>query len=168
MSAQDNLNKEQFRLYHGTSARIKGRVIKPSKQRGDEWGEEGPHAAFASDRIDVAATYGKHVYEVHPTGYEDDYGSNVYASEGGFKIKRRVPKKEVEHHVNVVGPKLDAENDLNFRKWMGANNHEQWHHEGEGKVYHVRYDKEGNEYKTLLKPGQTRPGDPVIEGRRSG
>lgn len=157
-----NLNENQFRLYHGTNRYIRGKVVNPTKQHGDEWGEEGPHAAFASDRIDVAAGYGHHVYEVHPTGHEDDYGSNVYANEGGFRVKRKVSSKEIEHHVNVVGPKLDAEQELKHKKWLGETNAEHWSHEGDNR-YHVRYDKEGNEFKTLLKKGQLRPGDPVKE-----
>ena len=34
-----------------------------------------------------------------------------------------------------------------------------WRHEGD-KKYHLKYDKEGNETKTLLKGRQLRPGDP--------
>lgn len=147
-------------LFHGTNREIKGGFINPTKQRGDEWEGDGPHAAFASPRIDVAASYGEHVYEVHPTGYEEDYGNDVKASESGFKIKRKVTPEEIEHHRTVVGPKIDAARDLAHRKWLGSIGAEHWSHEGGGKRYHVTYDKAGNEIKTLLKGNQLRPGDP--------
>lgn len=159
MSASDNLSRQ---LFHGTNKTLYGDTVLPTKQRGDEWEGQGPVAAFASPRIDVAAEYGEHVYEVHPTGSEEHVGTDTFMDESGFKIKRKVSPEEIEHHINVVGPKIDAERDLAHRKWLGRNNMEHWSYEGENK-YHVRYDKEGNEYKTLLKKGQLRPGDPVKE-----
>lgn len=160
MSASDHLSKDQFQLFHGTNRKIKGGFINPSKQHGEEWEGDGPEAAFASNRVDVAAEYGKHVYEVEPSGYDENVGTDVYMSHEGYKVKRLLSQDEIDHHVKVVGPKIEAERDLAHRKWLGERGMESWSHEGD-KHYHVRYDKDGNQHKTLLKKGQLRPGDPV-------
>lgn len=103
-----NLNENQFRLFHGTHKNIKNGFIRPTKQHGDEWEGDGPHAAFASDRPDVAGEYGGHVYEVKPTGSEEDYGSHVFASDSGFEVKRKLKPEVVERYKRVIGPIHDA------------------------------------------------------------
>jgi hypothetical protein len=159
-----NLNPNQFRLFHGTTnQRIRGGVIQPRKQRGPEWEGDGPEAAFASSKLEDAASYGHNVYEVHPSDRMDHYGNGVVASEEGFKVKRKMNPEVVDRYSRIFGPIRSAQEDLAHRKWMGERGHEEWHSEGPGKEYHVTYDKEGNQTKTLLKPGQLRPGDPVKE-----
>jgi hypothetical protein len=160
MSASDHLSQNQFRLFHGTNRKtIKGGVINPTKQRGDEWDGHGPEQAFASVHIDEAARYGSHVYEVYPHKDVENHGSGVFGSSEGFKIKSKVEPDVVEHHIRVVRPMRQAKEELEHRKWLGETNREQWSSEG-GKNYHMSYDKEGNEIKTLLKGRQLRPGDP--------
>ena len=156
--SQDNLSGEQFRLFHGTNKpKLRGGVVNPSKQRGDEWDGNGPHAAFASSKLEDAATYGKHVFEVHPQDYMENYGSGVFASESGFKVKRKMNPEVVDRYSRIFGPKREAQEQLAHRKFMGAHNMESWSHEGE-KIYHLRYDKEGNEYKTQVFKMFGRPG----------
>ena len=159
MSASDHLSKNQFRLFHGTNKdKIKGGVIEPTKQHGDEWDGDGPDAAFASTRLEDAASYGKHVYELYPGSDMEHHGYGVVSDEGGFKVKRQIKPEVVDRYKSIVAPIREAKEKLEHRKWMGENNMEEWHNEGPNK-YHVKYDKDGNQTKTLLKGRQWRPGD---------
>jgi hypothetical protein len=156
-----NLNPQQFRLFHGTESKeIEGGHISPTKQEGDEWDGDGPEQAFASSKLEDAASYGSHVYEVEPHSHIESHGYGVFGSEDGFKVKRQLNPEVVDRYSRIVGPIRRAQEDLAHRKWLGETGSEQWHHEGD-KKYHVTYDKEGTMTKTLLKPGQLRPGDPV-------
>jgi hypothetical protein len=139
MSASDHLSKNQFRLFHGTNRKsIKGGVINPTKQRGEEWDGTGPTAAFASTRPDEAATYGKNVYEVHPTGKEEHVGDHAFMSDEGFKVKRQLKPEVVERYGRIVGPIHKA----NFRKEHYANVVHQEH--GPDGVFRVEHDENGN------------------------
>ena len=156
MSASYHLSEDQFRLFHGTNRKIKGDVINPTKQRGDEWDGDGPHAAFASDRPDVAGQYGEHVYEVHPTGGEEHVGTNVYLSNDGYAVKRKLKPEVVERYKRIVGPIHEANEEREHGLWMHETKSEHWSHEGE-KVYHVKYDKEGSKIKTQVAKMGDRP-----------
>jgi hypothetical protein len=143
MTASDHLSKNQFRLFHGTNAKaIKGGEINPTSQHGSEWEGDGPHAAFASDRPDVAAEYGKHVYEVHPTGRDEHVGSNTYMSEDGYAVKRKLKPEVVERYTKIVGPIHEA----NYRREHYANTVHQ-RHTSQG-VFRVEHDEHGNVSKT--------------------
>lgn len=141
--SSSNLSNNQFRLYHGTNRKIKGDYIHPTKQRGEVWEGAGPEAAFASDRIDIASEYGQHVYEVHPTGSEEEYADNVYGSSEGFKIKRKLHPDVVERYNKVMGPIHEA----NFRREHYAN---VVHHEyGPDGRFEVHHDADGNVSKRI-------------------
>jgi hypothetical protein len=160
MSASDHLSQNQFRLFHGTSAKtIKGGFINPTRQRGSEWDGHGPEQAFASTRLEDAAKYGPNVYEVHAHDDVENHGSGVFGSPEGFKVKRQLKPEVVNRYSRIVGPMRAAKEDLEHRKWLGQTSREQWTTEG-GNKYHMKYDTEGNEVKTLLKGRQLRPGDP--------
>jgi hypothetical protein len=160
MSASDHLSQDQFRLFHGTNAKtIKGGFINPTRQRGSEWDGHGPEQAFATTHLEDAAKYGPHVYEVYPHKDIENHGSGVFGSSEGFKVKSKVAPEVIEHHIRVVGPMRAAKEELEHRKWLGQTNREQWTTEGNNR-YHMKYDTEGNETKTLLKGRQLRPGDP--------
>lgn len=151
MSASDHLSDKQFRLFHGTNkATIKGGVIQPSKQRGDEWDGNGPEAAFASTNLEDAARYGKHVFEVEPHSSMENYGSGVFASEEGFKVKRKIDPKVVDRYSRTMGPIREQQEQLAHRKWLGENNMVHHSYEGPGREFHVSYDKEGNESKVQV------------------
>ena len=159
MTASDHLSKSQFRLFHGTNVDSpKGGVIEPSKQEGDEWDGDGPDAAFASTKLEDAASYGKNVFEVHPGSNMEDHGYGVVSDENGFKIKRQIKPEVVDRYKSIVAPIREAKEKREHGLWMHQTNQEEWHHEGD-KKYHVKYDKEGNQVKTLLKGRQWRPGD---------
>lgn len=134
-----NLNPQQFRLFHGTPHEIKGGEIEPTHQEDDDvWEGAGPTAAFASDRPDIAAGYGDRVYEVHPTGREDNYADHVYASESGFKVKRELKPEVVDRYKKIVGPLHDAK----FRRDNYANVvHTEYGPDG---VFTVHHDENGN------------------------
>ena len=160
MSASDHLSKNQFRLFHGTNRKtIRGGYISPTKQEGDEWDGNGPEAAFASNRPDVAAEYGQHVYEVQPTGHEEYHGYNVYANEDGFKVKRKLKPEVVERYSKIVTPIHEA-NELAKKKRDRAGS-TSWTSVPNPAGSHVRYDEHGEEHSTVLRPGQLRPGDPA-------
>lgn len=142
MAAEDNLSK---RLFHGTNAKqIRGGYIKPTKQRGDEWDGDGPHAAFASSRLEDAASYGQHVYEVHPQSYMEHHGYGVYASESGFDVKRKMNPEVVDRYSRIFGPIREKQEELAHGKWMHETGHISHGYEGLGKETHISYDKEGN------------------------
>lgn len=157
MAAEDNLS---MRLFHGTDAALRSGHVRPTKQRGDEWDGDGPEAAFASMHLEDAARYGKNVFEVHPHNYMEHYGSGVVASEDGFQVKRKIKPEVVDRYSRIYGPIREEQERRAHGKWMHENNMEQWRHEGD-KHYHVTFDKDGNEQRTLLQKGQLRPGDPV-------
>lgn len=152
-----NLNEQQFRLFHGTNKNIRGGFVNPTKQRGDEWEGDGPEAAFASNRPDVASEYGTHVYEVKPTGHEEYHGYNVYASDSGFAVKRKLKPEVVERYNRIITPiheanekaqeKRNRANTSGWQSWPGPAGS------------HVRYDEKGEEHATVLRPGQLHPGD---------
>jgi hypothetical protein len=139
MTASDHLSGQQFRLFHGTNAKIKGNEIYPTHQKDDDvWEGEGPHAAFASDRPDIAAEYGKHVYEVKPTGHEEEYADNVYGSESGYEVKRKLKPEVVERYKSIVTPIHEA----NYRREHYGN---AVHHEhGPDGVFKIEHDENGN------------------------
>ena len=142
-----NLNEKQFRLFHGTNAKkIKGETINPTKQRGDEWDGDGPHAAFASSKLEDAASYGEHVYEVHPQSHMENYGSGVFASDIGFGIKRKMKPEVVDRYSRIYGPIREKQDSIAHGKWMHKTN--SISHGGGGKNgdVHISYDKEGNRH----------------------
>lgn len=139
------LNKNQFRLFHGTDANIKpGGLIDPSKQHGDEWDGNGPEQAFASSHLEDAARYGDKVYEVHPKGDEEYHGSGVYGSEEGYKVKRQLKPEVVERYRRIVGPIRENQQDLEHRKFMGSlpTPHDYLHLSSGGYI-HRHYDENG-------------------------
>ena len=153
MSASDHLSKNQFRLFHGTNAKtIKGGVVSPTKQRGEEWEGDGPHAAFASTRPDEAAEHGQHVYEVHPTGHEEHVGDHSFMSEDGFQVKRKLKPEVVERYAKIVGPIHEA----NYRKENYANV-VQNRHNSDGSQWKVHHDENGNEtHRVMVSPPRTK------------
>ena len=156
MSASDHLSEDQFRLFHGTNRKIKGDVINPTKQRGYEWDGNGPHAAFASTHLEDAASYGEHVYEVHPVDYMEHHGYGVVSNEGGFKVKRKLNPEVVDRYSRIVGPIREAKQEREHGLWMHESGSEHWSHEGD-KTYHVKYDKEGSKIKTQVARMGDRP-----------
>jgi hypothetical protein len=158
MSASDNLNQNQFRLFHGTNAKkIKGDTINPTKQRGDEWDGDGPRAAFASSHLDDAANYGEHVYEVHPQSYMENYGSGVFASDSGFDVKRKIKPEVVDRYSRIYGPIREQQERIAHGKLMHEMGSESWSHEGANGIFHVRYDEGGNPIKTKVERAGDRP-----------
>jgi hypothetical protein len=158
MSASDHLSQNQFRLFHGTNRKtIKGGFINPTKQRGDEWDGHGPTAAFASDRPDIASEYGQHVYEVKPTGHEEHHGYNVYSSQDGFQVIRKLNPEDVNHYKKTVTPIHEA-NELAQEKRNRAGS-TIWRSWPGPAGSHVKYDSKGEENVTVLRPGQTHPND---------
>jgi len=148
MSASDNLNEKQFRLFHGTNAkRIKDDFIEPTKQRGDEWDGDGPHAAFASTHLDDAASYGQHVYEVHPTDHMEHHGYGVVSSEGGFGVKRKLNSEVVDRYSRIFGPIREEQERLAHGKWMHEAGSISHGNGGPTNNVHISYDKEGNEHR---------------------
>ena len=156
MSASDHLSQEQFRLFHGTNRKIKGDFINPTRQRGPEWDGHGPEQAFASAHLDDAARYGSHVYEVYPHDDIENHGSGVFGSSEGFKIKSKVAPEVIEHHTRVVGPMRESKEQREHGKWMHETNRESWSHQGDN-VYHIKYDKEGNEIRSQVAKLGDRP-----------
>jgi len=142
MSASDHLSKNQFRLFHGTNAKIKGNEIEPTHQTDEVWEGDGPHAAFASDRPDVAAEYGKHVYEVKPTGHEEEYADHVYGSESGYEVKRKLKPEVVERYKRIVTPIHEAK-----ERKAAYGNAVMHRHTSEG-VFRIEHDENGNVSKT--------------------
>jgi hypothetical protein len=149
------LNKDQFRLFHGTDENIEDKHISPTKQEGDEWDGNGPTQAFASSKLEDAASYGDKVYEVHPTGDEEYHGYGVYGSEDGFKIKRQLKPEVVDRYKRIVGPIREEQQDLDHRQFMGSlpTPHD-YLHTGNGNVIHRHYDKDGTVTSTRLKMGE--------------
>jgi hypothetical protein len=148
VSASDHLSKNQFRLFHGTNAKIEGNDIEPTHQTDEVWEGDGPHAAFASDRPDIAAEYGKHVYEVKPTGHEENYADNVYGSEDGFQIKRKLKPEVVERYKSIVGPIHEA----NYRRENYANQ-VQHRYNSDGSEWKIHHDENGNKtHEVMIKP----------------
>lgn len=156
MSASDHLSENQFRIFHGTNKKIKGDFINPTKQRGSEWGGHGPEAAFASYHLEDAATYGKNVYEVHPVDRMEHHGSGVVSNEDGFKVKRQLKPEVVDRYSRIVGPIREAKEKREHGMWMHQSNSESWSHQGD-KIYHVKYDPEGNEVRTQVARTGDRP-----------
>lgn len=145
MAAENNLS---FRLFHGTNAeKIKGETINPTKQRGDEWDGDGPEAAFASTHLDDAASYGQHVYEVHPQEYMEHHGYGVVSSDSGFDVKRKMHPEVVDRYSRIFGPIREKQERLAHGKWMHETN--SISHGGGGKEgdVHISYDKEGVEHR---------------------
>jgi hypothetical protein len=143
-----NLNEKQFRLFHGTTNKtVRGGVIQPRKQRGPEWDGDGPVQAFASSHLEDAATYGHNVYEVEPNKWMDNYGSGVYASNEGFKVKRKLKPEVVERYSRIVKPIRDKQYATDHGKWMYEHN-KITHGSGWGPTgsVHISYDKDGNEH----------------------
>jgi hypothetical protein len=142
-----NLNENQFRLFHGTNRKtIKGGVINPTKQRGDEWEGDGPHAAFASTRLEDAASYGQHVYEVHPQSYMEHHGYGVVSSDSGFDVKRKMKPEVVDRYSRIYGPIREEQERIAHGKAMyemGSISHGVY---GKGKEVHISYDKDGNKH----------------------
>ena len=145
MAAENNLS---FRLFHGTNAKkIKGETINPTKQRGDEWGGDGPYAAFASTHLDDAASYGQHVYEVHPQEYMEHHGYGVVSSDSGFDVKRKMHPEVVDRYSRIFGPMREEQERIAHGKWMHENN-SITHGSGWGPTgtVHISYDKEGTRH----------------------
>ena len=164
MSASDNLNEKQFRLFHGTSAKIKpGEKVYPGDaSANDEIDEEtgkhhfdtprsrfGEDLAFASSHLTDAASYGRHVYEVHANPEDSNleyHGSDVYGHPEGFTVKREIPSKVVTRYAKIMTPIKETKETLEHGKWM--HKHGMIEHSGGGKVdYHISYDKTGNQVK---------------------
>lgn len=95
MSAQDNLSKEQFKLYHGTDTPLSKRV-EPRLQGPDNRKDlVGQSVAFATTDLDEARLYGKNVYEVHPDEHIEKLNDlGVFYSKKGFSIKSQVESRE--------------------------------------------------------------------------
>lgn len=90
---QEKKPMEKVRLFHGTPKAIKDGVIKPTKQRGEEWDGAGPEAAFATEDIHDAASHaglGGHIYEVDHSQVRLRGDSGYYHSTAGFPIKQEV------------------------------------------------------------------------------
>ena len=146
----NNLNEKQFRLFHGTNAnKIREGYIKPTKQRGDEWDGDGPHAAFASTHLDDAASYGQHVYEVHPQNYMEHHGYGVVSSDSGFDVKRKLNPEVVDRYSRIFGPIREKQESIAHGKWMHETN-TITHGSGWGPTgtVHIAYDKEGTRHET--------------------
>ena len=153
-----NLNDKQFRLFHGTdNKKIRGGVIEPRKQRGDEWDGDGPHAAFASYHLEDAANYGQHVYEVHPTDHMEHHGYGVVSSEDGFGVKRKMKPEVVDRYSRIFGPKREEQERIAHGKYMHSINGESWSHQGAKGIFHLKYDKDGNEIRTKVERSGDRP-----------
>jgi hypothetical protein len=109
LSASDHLSRNQFRLFHGTDAKIpKGEGIWPGDPEdydSDAFQQPrsrtGEPLAFASDSLHVASEHGSKVYELHHNDQIEHVGQNTYGSSEGFKIKREVPSKIVERYKKV-------------------------------------------------------------------
>lgn len=142
-----NLNENQFRLFHGTNAKqIREGYIKPTKQRGDEWDGDGPHAAFASTRLEDAASYGNHVYEVHPQSHMEHHGYGVVSSDSGFDVKRKMNPEVVDRYSRIYGPIREEQERIAHGKWMHETNSISHGYYGKGKEVHISYDKDGNKH----------------------
>jgi hypothetical protein len=153
-----NLNPQQFRLFHGTNRKtIKGGVINPTKQRGPEWDGDGPHAAFATRHLEEAARYGEHVFEVHPSGDDEHVGDGAVMSTGGYEVKRKMNPEVVKRYSNIFGPIREANEKLEHGKYMHEHNMESWSHEGPASIFHLAYDKDGNEIRTKVERSGDRP-----------
>lgn len=117
MSAQDNLNGQQF--YHGTAADLRpGSLIHPAAKIGRPVnfpGYESKDHAYATPSQSHAGEYAqlaldwaynrrqghgksRRVYEVQPTGPieadPDDTTTDAYRSTSPWKVTRRVPVSE--------------------------------------------------------------------------
>ena len=90
---QEKKPMEKVRLFHGTPKTIKDGVIKPTKQRGEEWGGAGPEAAFATEDLHDAASHagvGGHIYEVDHSQLNLRGDAGYYHFEGEMPIKQEV------------------------------------------------------------------------------
>lgn len=78
-------NRNLGPMFHGTDAHLnEGDLVEPRVQG----------LAWASTNRDVAAEYGKHIYEVHPAEDQERVKAaaakfGIYASRTGFKVKGR-------------------------------------------------------------------------------
>ena len=144
MAAEDNLSS---RLFHGTNAKqIRGGYVKPTKQRGDEWNGDGPYAAFASTRLEDAASYGQHVYEVHPQEYMEHRGYGVVSSDSGFDVKRKMHPEVVDRYTRIFGPIREEQERIAHGKWMHETNSIEHGGGGKNGIVHISYDKDGNRH----------------------
>lgn len=79
-------NRNLGPMFHGSDANLnEGDHIEPRDNQGLAW---------ASTNRDVAASYGRHVYEVHPAEDQQRVKAaaakfGIYASRTGFKVKGR-------------------------------------------------------------------------------
>ena len=143
MSASDHLSENQFRLFHGTNQKIKGGFINPTKQHGDEWDGHGPEQAFASSHLLDAASYGGRVYEVKPTGDEENHGYGVFGSHEGFAVKREIPEKVVDRYTRIVGPIVKAKEEKASQEFAAKMATKKTHPVTGASIYsdHPDYDK---------------------------
>jgi len=105
MSASDHLGA-QWKKFHGTNAElsegdlVEPRVTERTRALGDT--DETPLAHVTSHPL-VAASYGKHVYEVVPTGIEREHGTHTapmvetirhWSSTSGYRVLKKVEPNE--------------------------------------------------------------------------
>lgn len=105
MSAFEYLNRTQIGpLFHGTSEPLNPRARKIRSFKQADFGYrynnvnpyEGRRLAFATTNYDLAKSHGIHVYEVMPDEYTQyGVGKDVYISEKGFGIVRKLPDEEL-------------------------------------------------------------------------
>lgn len=99
MAAEDHLSDQQF--FHGTDASLKeGDLIHPGHLPEDEgWSADYPEEnhrdfAWAAEDSHVAHGFGRHVYEVEPTGlmnkYKDYDDSGYHVSLAPLRVKSKV------------------------------------------------------------------------------
>lgn len=100
MSAPDHLNIDQIGpLFHGSSSPLSDRARKVRafrQESGFDTSYEGRNLAFATTNYDLAKQHGVHVYQVMPDQHtRRGVGKDVYISEKGFDIVRKLPDEEL-------------------------------------------------------------------------
>lgn len=92
MTASDALGVQfkQFTepVYHGSDVNlVPGQSIEPGHT--PNFGLSDPDKIYMSDDMDHAATYGAHVYEVHPTGPVHGSGNDITSAHPAM-VKQKI------------------------------------------------------------------------------
>jgi hypothetical protein len=106
MSAQDNLNPQQF--YHASEEGLgAGDTIYPNSGRRN-WPQSKPGHAYFTDSVGAAGPWGDAVYTVQPTGphsVDENYPKGTWDSE----TESPANSYQTRHPLKITGLARDAE-----------------------------------------------------------
>lgn len=112
MAASDHLGA-QWKKFHGSDAElnegdlVEPRVTERTRMLGDV--DQTALAHVVSHPL-VASTYGRHVYEVVPTGIEKEHGSHTgpmgeairhWSSTSGYRVVKKVEPNEALYEIPI-------------------------------------------------------------------